>query len=195
MIFATSVIGFGRDAAARMASFANSHALLALLRDGFHADSPGGKVKLRGDGSPELDYPLTDFVMDGARRAMLSMAELQFAAGAKGVGVGHEMAPTYGSWAQAREHIRSLPMKPLLTKVFSAHVMGGCGLAADADRGVVRPDAVHWQIENLSVHDGSLFPTSIGANPQLSIYGIVNKLATQLAKRLTGRDVALGVAA
>ena len=195
LIFATSVIGFGRDAAARMASFANSHALLALLRDGFHADSPGGKVKLRGDGSPELDYPLTDFVMDGARRAMLSMAELQFAAGAKGVGVGHEMAPTYGSWAQAREHIRSLPMKPLLTKVFSAHVMGGCGLAADADRGVVRPDAVHWQIENLSVHDGSLFPTSIGANPQLSIYGIVNKLATQLAKRLTGRDVALGVAA
>jgi choline dehydrogenase-like flavoprotein len=27
------------------------------------------------------------------------------------------------------------------------------------------------------VHDGSLFPTSLGANPQLSIYGIVNRLA------------------
>jgi choline dehydrogenase-like flavoprotein len=42
---------------------------------------------------------------------------------------------------------------------------------------VVRPDGVHWQVENLSVHDGSLFPTSVGANPQLSIYGIVNRLA------------------
>ena len=83
-------------------------------------------------------------------------------------------------------------MEPLLTKVVSAHVMGGCGMAADPARGVVRPDGVHWQIENLSVHDGSIFPTRIGANPQLSIYGIVNKLATQLARRLAGRDVTLG---
>jgi choline dehydrogenase-like flavoprotein len=29
--------------------------------------------------------------------------------------------------------------------------------------------------------DGSLFPTSIGANPQLSIYGLVLKLSTKLA--------------
>ena len=85
-------------------------------------------------------------------------------------------------------------MQPLLTKVVSAHVMGGCAMAADAARGVVRPDGVHWQIENLSVHDGSLFPTSIGANPQLSIYGIVNRLATALARRLAGREVALGLA-
>jgi choline dehydrogenase-like flavoprotein len=46
-------------------------------------------------------------------------------------------------------------------------------------------------LKNLSVHDGSLFPTSIGANPQLSIYGIVNKLATGLAQRLAGKAVAL----
>ena len=138
-----------------------------------------------------LDYALTPFVMDGARRALLSMAELQFAAGAQQVTVGHELATPQRSWSQARAAIAALPMEPLLTKVFSAHVMGGCAMAADARRGVVRPDGVHWQIENLSVHDGSMFPTSIGANPQLSIYGIVNKLATQLARRLSGRDVAL----
>jgi len=192
LLFSTSIVGFGRDAAAWLTQFANSHALLALLRDGFHPQSGGGRVKLRADGSPELDYPLTDFVWDGARRALLTMAELQFAAGALKVGVGHELAQPYTRWADAREGIRALPMEPLLTKVFSAHVMGGCGLAADAGRGVCRPDGVHWQLPNLSVHDGSIFPTSIGANPQLSIYGIVNKLATGLAKRLTGRDVALG---
>jgi choline dehydrogenase-like flavoprotein len=174
-----------------MAEFPNTHALLALLRDGFHPQSPGGRVGLRRDGSAELDYPLTDFVMEGARRALLSMAEIQFAAGASQVGVGHETAPIYTRWDQARQGIAALPMKPLLTKVFSAHVMGGCALAADAGRGVLRPDGVHWQIDNLSVHDGSIFPTSIGANPQLSIYGIVNRLATGLARRLTGRDVAL----
>jgi len=195
LIFTTSVGGFGRAAAASFSKFPNTHALLALLRDGFHPESPGGRVQLRGDGSPELDYPLTAFVMDGARRALLSMAELQFAAGAQQVFSGHELAPVYTTWAQAKASLATLPMQPLLTKVVSAHVMGGCGLAADAQRGVVRPDGMHWQIDNLSVHDGSIFPTSIGANPQLSIYGIVSKLATQLAKRVTGRDVALGATA
>ena len=54
-------------------------------------------------------------------------------------------------------------------------------------KGVVRPDGVHWQLENLSVHDGSLFPTSVGANPQLSVYGVVNRLAQGLVQRLTGQ--------
>jgi choline dehydrogenase-like flavoprotein len=191
LIFTTSVPGFGRESAAKFAQFPNRHAMLALMRDGFHARSSGGRVRLRSDGSPELDYPLNEFVMDGARRALLTMAELQFAAGAKEVFTGHEMAPAYTSWASARDGIARLPMEPHLTKVVSAHVMGGCGMASDAGRGVVRPDGVHWQIDNLSVHDGSIFPTSIGANPQLSIYGLVNKLATELARRLTGRDVAL----
>ena len=56
---------------------------------------------------------------------------------------------------------------------------------------MVRPDGVTGSSRICRVHDGSLFPTSIGANPQLSIYGIVNRLATQLAKRMTGRDVSL----
>jgi len=191
LIFTTSMGGFGPAAAAQFAQFRNTHALLALLRDGFHAESPGGRVKLRDDGSPVLDYPLTDFVFDGARRALLTMAELQFAAGATEVFTGHEMAPPYKRWADAKAGIAKLPMRPLLTKLVSAHVMGGLGLAADPSRGAVRPDGVHWQIDNLSVHDGSLFPTSIGANPQLSISGLVNKLATQLARRLGGREVAL----
>jgi len=161
------------------------------MRDGFHEQSPGGRVKLLSDGSPVLDYALTDFVMDGARRAFLSMAEIQFAAGAKSVLPVHEMAQRYTSWSQAREAIVTLPMKPLLTRVVSAHVMGGCSMAGDDKRGVVRADGSHWQLANLSVHDGSIFPTSIGANPQLSIYGIVNRMATGLAKRLSGRDVAL----
>ena len=53
------------------------------------------------------------------------------------------------------------------------------------------PDGQHWQVANLSVHDGSLFPTSIGANPQLSIYGLVNRLTQQLISRLGGTPEAL----
>jgi choline dehydrogenase-like flavoprotein len=191
VIFASTVPGFGQAQARLLRGFDSTHVLLALLRDGFHEESPGGKVDLRSDGSPVLDYPLTPFVMDGARRALLAMAQIQFAAGAREVLPVHELAEPYTSWEAARRALRSLAMKPLLTRVVSAHVMGGCGMAADRSSGVVRPDGVHWQIGNLSVHDGSIFPTSVGANPQLSIYGIVNRMAQSLARRLGGRDVIL----
>ena len=191
LIFASTLPGYGHQQADMLKQFPNTHSLLSLMRDGFHEQSRGGTVKLRSDGSPVLDYPLTAFVMDGARRSFLTMAEIQFAAGALTVAPVHEMAGRYTSWNQARAAINALPIKPLLTRIVSAHVMGGCGMASDERKGVVRPDGTHWQVENLSVHDGSLFPTSIGANPQLSIYGLVNKLATQLAVRLAGGSVAL----
>ena len=41
------------------------------------------------------------------------------------------------------------------------------------------------------MHDGSLFPTSIGANPQLSIYGLVNRLTHGLMGRMGVKAVAL----
>lgn len=191
VIFASTVPGFGQSQKDLLQSFPNNHTLLALLRDGFHDESRGGKVKLRSDDSPALDYPLTDYVMDGARRALLSMMEIQFAAGARQVLPLHEMAQPYTTWGQARDAVSVLPMKPRLTKFVSAHVMGGCALGGDEKLGVIRPDGVHWQLENLSVHDGSIFPTSIGANPQLSIYGTVNRLAQGLVKRLTGRELVL----
>ena len=59
---------------------------------------------------------------------------------------------------------------------------------ADApERGVVSDEGRHFQIVNLSVLDGSLFPSSIGANPQLSIYGLVARNASLLAAALAGR--------
>lgn len=184
VIFASSIPGFGQAQVAMLGRFAHQHILLALIRDGFAPQSQGGRVSLRGDGSPVLDYPLNDAVMDAARRALLTMAELQFAAGAKHVLPVHEQAHIATSWAKAQEMIARLPMVALQTRVVSAHVMGGCGMAANASQGVTRPDGVHWQINNLSIHDGSLFPTSIGANPQLSIYGLVNRLTQHLIQRL-----------
>ena len=191
VIFASTVPGMGQSQHDLLKAFPHNHTLLALMRDGFHDQSQGGNVKLRSDGSPVLNYPLTDYVMDGARRALLSMMEIQFAAGAAQVLPLHEMARPYTTWTEARDAVNALPMKPLLTKIVSAHVMGGCSLAGNEKQGVAQPDGVHWQIKNLSIHDGSLFPTSIGANPQLSVYGVVNRLAQGLVKSLSRQDVKL----
>jgi choline dehydrogenase-like flavoprotein len=127
---------------------------------------------------------------DGAQRALLTMAEIQFAAGALKVAPVHEQARHYSSWAEAQKEIAALPMKPLQTRVASAHVMGGCTMSGDERSGVVAGDGRYRGLSNVSVHDGSLFPTSIGANPQLSIYGITARLASQLTQQLTGKPAA-----
>jgi choline dehydrogenase-like flavoprotein len=186
LLFGMTLQGFGPAHAALMREFAHTQVLIALLRDGFHADSPGGRVALLGDGAPVLDYPLTATLWDGVRRALLSMAQIQFAAGAARVLPVHERATPCASWREARAAIQALPLEPLLTRVVSAHVMGGCAMGPDARTGVVDTIGRHFQLENLSVHDGSVFPTSLGANPQLSIYALAARNATLLAQRLGG---------
>ncbi|KAF0165582.1 MAG: glucose-methanol-choline oxidoreductase [Rhodocyclaceae bacterium] len=190
VLFATTLQGFGEGHAALMKQFRNAQVLLALLRDGFNPASRGGRVRLREDGTPLLDYPLDDVVWDGARRALLTMAEIQFAAGAKKVYAVHEECAGWDSWAAAKEGIARLPMKPLAMRVVSAHVMGGCAMGKDAGKSVVDPRGRHHQLGNLTVADGSLFPTSIGANPQQSVYGIVARNISALAQALTGKPAA-----
>jgi hypothetical protein len=53
--------------------------------------------------------------------------------------------------------------------------------------GVVNSQGRHHQLKNLSIFDGSVFPTSLGVNPQLSIYGLVAQNATALAATLKVR--------
>src|SRR5581483_120607 len=178
---------FGAFHADLMRQMPYIQAMIALVRDGFHAQSSGGQVSLKRDGSPSLDYPISDFLWDGMRRALLSMAQIQFAAGAKMVLPVHEQAVPYRSWTEAKAAIERLPMAPLRARVVSAHVMGGCGMGSDPERSVVDGRGTHHQVGNLSVFDGSVFPTSIGANPQLSIYGLTARNASILAAALTGK--------
>ncbi|MDS4072216.1 MAG: GMC family oxidoreductase [Defluviicoccus sp.] len=187
VLFATTLHGYGEQHARLMREFAHAHALIALLRDGFHPESPGGRVLLRSDGTPVLDYPLNEFFWEGARRALLTMAEIQFAAGARMVYVVHEQCGGYASWRDAKNGIERLPLRPLLTRVVSAHVMGGCAMSDDPALGVVDSRGRHHHLSNVSIVDGSVFPTSIGANPQLSIYGLSARNASLLAQDLTGR--------
>ncbi len=70
------------------------------------------------------------------------------------------------------------------TRLGSAHVMGGCAMGEDPAVAVADSLGRHHHLRNLSIHDGSLFPTSIGANPQLSVYGLTAQLASALAERL-----------
>ncbi|MFG5864370.1 GMC family oxidoreductase [Metapseudomonas sp. CR1201] len=181
----TTLLGrFGIDNALRMAQLPHTNVMLALMRDGFHPDSAEGTVELRGDGSPVLDYRMTDYTWDGIRRAFHTMAEIQFAAGARAVLPLHSDADYVKTLDEARKLIDSLPMALYRARLGSAHVMGGCAMGEDPKLAVTDSLGRHHQLANLSIHDGSLFPTSIGANPQLSVYGLTAKLTSALAERL-----------
>ncbi|MDN3576215.1 GMC family oxidoreductase [Chitinimonas viridis] len=192
VLTAITMSGFGEKHRQLMQHFDRLQVVLALMRDGFHEDSRGGSVSLKADGTPLLDYPISDYVWRGMRHSYLTMAELQFAAGATRVMPIHEDVPGggYSSWAEAKAAIQSLPLEVLRAKVVSAHVMGGAAMASKAEQGVVDGYGRFFNLDNLYVMDGSVFPTSIGANPQLSIYGLAARNASSLAKTLTGKDIA-----
>ncbi len=190
VLFATTLQGYGAAHAGLMREFPQAQVLLALLRDGFHEASPGGAVQLRDDGTPVLDYPLNDYLFEGMRRALLAMAEIQFAAGARSVIPVHEAGLRWSNLAEARAGIATLPLQPLALRVVSAHVMGGCAMGKDPAQSVVDQRGRHHHVRGLTVADGSLFPTSIGANPQESVYAIVARNVSALATELTGRPAA-----
>jgi choline dehydrogenase-like flavoprotein len=187
VLTATTVPGHGASHARRMAQLPHTQAIIALMRDGFHPESQGGHVALKADGAPLVDYPIGAELWDGMRRAYLAMAEIQFAAGARAVLPIHEDALEYVTWSAAKEAIARLPMATGRAHVMSAHAMGGCAMGADERRSVVNDEGRHYQLENLSVFDGSVFPTSLGTNPQLTIYGLTARQASRLASVLTGK--------
>ena len=182
VLAAITLPGYGVHHASWMQRLPHMQVLIALLRDGFHPDSTGGRVRLSSDGTPLLDYPLSAYVFDGVRRAMTSMAEIQFAAGATTVMPVHDEGEGYATFSAARAAIAAFDLRPRATTIVSAHVMGGAALGSDPRHSVVDGTGRHHHLENLYVFDGSLFPTSVGANPQLSIYAIAAMLAARLAK-------------
>lgn len=176
--------GFGEEHARWMTRFPHVQVVIALLRDGFHPESRGGRVTLASDGTPVLDYVMSPYLWEGARRAYLAMAEIQFAAGAQSVMPVHESGQAAASWREARAMIQDLPMRALAARVVSAHVMGGCAMGPDARSGVVGEDGRHHLVANVSVHDASVFPTSLATNPQLSIYAVAARNSERLARAL-----------
>lgn len=179
------IVGFhGLKLMETMEQLPNLQGTIALMRDGFHEQSQGGNVELDSGGKPVLDYPLTDYIWQGLKKAHHVMAEAQFAAGAKSVMPLHHDATFYNNLKDCKTAIDSLPQELHRQRLMTAHLMGGCSLGEDMKNSVVNSQGRFHHTDNLYVIDGSVFPTSIGANPQLSIYALALKQSSQLAAKI-----------
>lgn len=176
LLLASTLMQRGSKHRELMLKLKNLQVCIALQRDGFAADSHGGQVELRGDGSPALDYVWNENMGAGFKRALLAMGELQFAAGAKEVLPIHLEGECCRSFSELKRLVSSIKMERLKLKVVSAHVMGGACFGHDEKQSVCDQNGRLWAYKNLAVMDGSLFPTSIAANPMLSILGHVRRI-------------------
>lgn len=181
LLLATAFPGFGPAHRTFMTKLPNLAAHIALAIDGHHEGEEGGRVVLRPSGAPVLDYTVSAKTWSALRQAQHDLARLQLETGARAVYTLHYgEGPVRSSRDLAQ--VRDRPFGPHDVGVFSAHQMGGAGISDDPQRGVVRSeDLRHHHVRNLHVIDGSVFPTSAGVNPQLSIYGLAHWTASRLA--------------
>jgi choline dehydrogenase-like flavoprotein len=62
----------------------------------------------------------------------------------------------------------------------TAHLMGGCRMGADPELSVTNADGRTWEIPNLWICDGSLFPTGGGVNPSLTIMALACRIGDRI---------------
>jgi choline dehydrogenase-like flavoprotein len=60
------------------------------------------------------------------------------------------------------------------------HIMGTCRMGTDAATSVVDPTGRLWDVPNVLVADSSVFPTSAGYNPTMTIVALASRAARLL---------------
>jgi choline dehydrogenase-like flavoprotein len=115
---------------------------------------------------------------DTDRRTMVDgykqLARIYLASGAK-----HVYAPTHHRVAisspdEVNMLDEALHDASAIAGLGSAHPQGGAALGDDPRRDVVGPDYRVYGHENLYVMDASIFPTSMGVNPMLTIMAVAD---------------------
>jgi choline dehydrogenase-like flavoprotein len=179
-------------AASYLPSFGRQHRMLvelsprlaitiALVRDGA-GHQPESQVVLEPDGMPALEYQLGAIDRAHLLHGMQRMAELHFAAGAQRVFTLHA-EPLELSGADQIGWIARRGVIENELALFSAHPQGGCAMGRDPERSVCDAAGELHGTPGLFVCDGSLFPASIGVNPQVTIMALAYRVSAAILRR------------
>jgi len=144
------------------------------------SDESAGRVGLGRDGSLRATYRLSD---EDARRLTFGIAraaEIHFAAGAE------EVYPNVARVPVLRPNelagFEATSFKPAELRLEAFHPMGTARISADPDQGACAADGSVNGVEDLYVADASLFPTSVGVNPMMTIIAFAKQVATGITE-------------
>jgi len=173
MLIASATKGVGEELESFMERLPNMGCVIAILRDGLLEEEEGATLTLRRDGRIRVDYAWTDAHNEAFRAASIAIARVSLAAGALEIHSGH-IEPIVVRKEADLELFEQAAWGPHQHGIFTAHQMGGCAMGNDPETSVVGPSLRHHHVDNLFVVDGSVFPSSLGVNPSLSIYGLAH---------------------
>lgn len=142
-------------------------------------DSPGS-VDGELFGLPRMRYRLTQADANKVVKGVWAIGRIYFAAGAKAVYAGIH---GFGRFRSVDELNRLLEHRipPDHLEVLSMHPHGTVPMAADRRIGALDLAGRVFGMENVYVADGSIFPTTLGVNPQLSIMAYARRIARGVA--------------
>jgi choline dehydrogenase-like flavoprotein len=183
MLAATVSTGTGARLQEVIEELPKLQVMIGITVDGLLPEEEGATVALKDGGYSRytLSYKFIDAQVEAFRVAMLEMAKLQFAAGARRVMSLH-MDPVVLESASDLAKLEAAEYGPLKHKIVTAHQMGGCPMGKDPAKSVVDPHLRFHGMDNLFIVDGSVLPTSLGVNPQETIFGIARWAAGTIAQ-------------
>jgi len=166
----------GADTMAAMADLAHYGSAGALVHD----EDSSGQVRWTPVG-PDLSYQLGEGDRLKLLRGLRKVGEVFLAAGAT-----HFLPPVIGG-GRVRSVRDVHDLVPLDTPahhllLYASHPMGTCRMGAEADSSVVDPWGRVWGWSNLRVADASIFPSSLGVNPQVTTMAMAMMVAESVAE-------------
>ncbi len=169
--------GFGAPHRSIMEMFPHMGASIALVKD---TDSEG-RVTVNDHGRPSISYHLGDTDRQSLQEALAIAAEIHFAAGAKKVMTLHSRRVEMEHPGEIRKALGNADWSPNEFNLYSAHPLGSCRMGEDPGTSVVDSRCQTHDVKGLFVVDGSVMPTSLGVNPQITILSIAEKSAEWIA--------------
>jgi len=143
-----------------------------------------GRVQRLPGGHPWITYQLTREDLYKCIQGLVWLARIFFAAGAKVVYPSIHTMPEVKKESDL-EKIYSLNPKLTDLDLAAFHPLGTAMMGNDPKSSVVDPFGRIHEYENLFIADGSIFPTNLGVNPQVSIMAFAARNADFIHKRLS----------
>jgi choline dehydrogenase-like flavoprotein len=149
----------------------------AMLRD-----EGEGTIRLVSGFKPLIRYDLSDADIDRLKRGMKTVVRAYFAAGAKAVCPLVHPSTFYDREEDALAAIDAVQTGVDFSHAHASHPHGTCrmGTRDGEHSGVVDGNGQVYGVQGLYVMDGSIFPSTLGVNPQVTIMSMASALSERL---------------
>ena len=174
---ASTFPGFGASHMRAMREYTKLAVLTAMVHD-----ETRGRVTLGEGARPKIRYSLSDADRAQMAKGLVACARLLFAAGAREVTI-PAIPPVRLTSPRDLDALDTSFVRPHGVPMTAVHPMGTLRMGDDPKRAVVDSTGEHHFVKGLFVADGSLFPTSLGGPPQISIYAFALHLAPHVIAR------------